>query len=244
MPSSPDILRALAPTGRLRTTINLGNIVLAQRDAGTGALRGVSVDLARELAQRLGVEAELHPFDTAGKAFAALQAGTCDIGFLAIDPERGMDVDYTPPYVIIEGTYLVADGSRLRTVEDVDRPEVRIAAGKNTAYDLYLSRALKAAELVHYPTSAAAIAALLAGETDAAAGVREPLAEAAAQNAGFRVMAGRFLTIRQAMALAKGRGVGHAYASAFIEEMKANGFVAAALAATGQSAAVAPPGEG
>jgi polar amino acid transport system substrate-binding protein len=136
--------------------------------------------------------------------------------------------------VIIQGTYLIPDTSKLRTVDDVDRDGVRIAAGKNTAYDLHLSRALRHAQLVHYPSSAAAIDALLAGETDAAAGVRQPLAMAASQNPGFRIMEGRFLTIQQAMALPKGRGAAHAFATAFIEEMKATGFVRSALARSGQ----------
>jgi polar amino acid transport system substrate-binding protein len=231
---TPEVVRDLAPSGRLRSTINLGNTVLAQQDS-SGALGGVSVELARELARRLGVEAELHPFDTAGKAFAALQSAECDIGFLAIDPKRGEDLDYTAPYVIIEGTYLVPASSPLREVDEVDRDGVRIAAGKNTAYDLHLSRALQHAQLVHYPSSAAAIEALLAGETDAAAGVRQPLAAIASQNSGFRVMEGRFLTIQQAMALPKGRPVAHAFAKAFIEEMKATGFVRNALARSGQN---------
>jgi len=99
-----DVLRDLAPTGQLRATINLGNIVLAQRDAGTGALGGVSADLARELARRLDVGVVLVPFDTAGKAFEALQSGACDVGFLAIDPTRAEVLDFTSPYVLIEGT--------------------------------------------------------------------------------------------------------------------------------------------
>ena len=234
----PDVTRELAKTGRLRTTINLGNVVLAQRDPTTGELGGVSVDLARELAKRLGVEAELHPFDTAGKAFAALKSGECDLGFLAIDPQRAEDLDYTSPYVIIEGTYLVPDQSPLRMIEDVDQDGIRIAAGKNTAYDLHLSRALRHAKLVHYPSSAAAIAALLAGETDAAAGVRQPLARAARSQPGFRVMDGQFLTIEQAMAVAKGRPNAHAFVCDFIEEMKASGFIGAALAKSGQSEAI------
>ncbi len=229
-----DVVLDLAPTGRLRSTINLGNTVLAQQDPETGVLGGVSVDLARELARRLGVEVELHPFDTAGKAFAALQSGACDIGFLAIDPKRAEDLDYTFPYVLIEGTYLVPASSPLREVDDVDRDGVRIAAGKNSAYDLHLSRTLRHAQIVHYPSSAAAIDALLAGETDTAAGVRQPLAAAASRHPGFRVMEGRFLTIKQAMALPKRRTAGHAFLRAFVEEMKASGFVASALARSGQ----------
>lgn len=236
-----DVVHDLAPTGRVRATINLGNPVLARRDAG-GALGGVSVDLARELARRLGVEAELFSFDTAGKAFAALASGACDVGFLAIDPARAEALDFTAPYVLIEGTYLVREASPLRRVEDVDADGVRIAAGKNTAYDLHLSRALERARLVHAPSSQAAIELFLAGGTDAVAGVRQPLAAVAARTPGHRVMEGRFLGIEQAMALPRGRAAGAAFLRRFIEEAKASGFVAEALARSGQGdAAVAPP---
>lgn len=230
----------LLPVGRLRATINLGNPVLAQQGAD-GALGGVSVDLARELARRLGVEVELHPFDTAGKAFAALRDGACDVGFLAIDPQQAEALDYTAPYVLIEGTYMVADGSPLRRVEDVDAAGVRIAAGKDTAYDLHLSRALRHARLVHAPTSEAAVEVFLAGQADTVAGVRQPLATIAAARPGLRVMEGRFLAIEQAMALPRGRGAGAAALHRFVEEMKVSGFVADALARSGQGdAAVAP----
>jgi polar amino acid transport system substrate-binding protein len=237
-----DVRHDLAPTGRLRATINLGNTVLAQRDAETGALGGVSVDLVHELARRLDVEAVLSPFDTAGKAFEALRSGACDVGFLAIDPARAEVLDFTPPYVLIEGTYLVPEASPLRDVEEVDSEGVRIAAGKNTAYDLHLSRALRHATLVHAPSSQAAIELFLAGQTDVVAGVRQPLAAVAAKRPGFRVMEGRFLAIEQAMALPCGRAAGAAYLRAFIEEMKSSGFVAAALAQSGQGdATVVPP---
>ena len=240
--ATTDVLRDLAPTGRLRATINLGNTVLAQRHAETGALGGVSADLARELARQLDVGAVLVPFDTAGKAFEALRSGACDVGFLAIDPARAEALDFTPPYVLIEGTYLVPELSPLRDVEDVDSDGVRIAAGKNTAYDLHLSRALRRATLVHAPSSRAAIDLFLAGETDAVAGVRQPLTAVAAERSGFRVMDGRFLAIEQAMTLPRGHAAGAAFLREFIEEMKASGFVAAALARSGQGdATVAPP---
>ena len=236
-----ELLHDLAPTGRLRATINLGNPVLAQQDAATGALGGVSAELARELARRLGVEAVLVPFDTAGKAFEALRSGACDVGFLAIDPARAEALDFTPPYVLIEGTYLVPEVSALHDVEKVDRDGVRIAAGKNTAYDLHLSRTLRHATLVHAPSSQAAIELFLAGGTDTVAGVRQPLAAVATRQPGLRVMDGRFLAIEQAMALPRGRAAGAACLRAFIEELKASGFVAAALARSGQhDAAVAP----
>ena len=174
------------------------------------------------LPRDFGVEAELHPFDTAGAAFEALKSGACDIGFLAIDPKRAEDLDYTAPYVIIEGTYLVPEASSYQTVEQVDQDGVKIAAGKNSAYDLHLTRAPRHAKLVHYPSSQAAVDGFLAGETDVVAGVRQPLVATTAKRPGVRVLDGKFLTIEQAMTLPKGRTIGHAYLRHFIEEMKAS----------------------
>src|SRR6476469_6137452 len=131
---SARVVEELAPTGRLRATINFGNPVLAQRDPATGEPRGVSVDLARELGRRRGVAGELVTFEAAGKAFAALQSGSCDVGFLAIDPARAADLTFTAPYVFIEGTYVVPAESKLREISDFDVEGVRIASGKNTAY--------------------------------------------------------------------------------------------------------------
>jgi polar amino acid transport system substrate-binding protein len=226
----PATIKELAPTGKLRATINFGNPVLAQKDPITGEPRGVSVELARELGRRLGLEVELVTFDTAGNAFAALQSRACDVGFLAIDPARAADLAFTAPYVTIEGTYLVRSTSALRSIEDFDREGIRIAAGKNTAYDLHLSRALKHATLVHAPTSVAAIELFLRDELDAAAGVRQPLVAFAQANPGLRVIEGRFMVIEQAMAMPKGREAGARFLDAYVEEMKASGFVDQALA--------------
>jgi polar amino acid transport system substrate-binding protein len=230
-----DLPRKLAPKGRLRATINLGNVVLAQRDAATGSLSGVSVALARELGR-------IFPFETAGKAFAALQARQCDVGFLAIDPVRAADLAFTAPYVLIEGTYLVRSDSDLRSVDDVDRAGIRIAAGKNTAYDLFLSRTLRRAGLVHAPTSADALDLFLAQDLEAAAGVRQPLLAYARAHPGLRVLEDRFTAIEQAMAMPKGEEDAWRYLCAFVEEAKASGLVARALEASGQSdATVAGP---
>lgn len=242
MPAVPShVVQELAPTGRLRATINLGNPVLAQQDAATGEPRGVSVDLARELGRRIGLPVELVTFDAAGKAFAALGSEACDVGFLAIDPARAEDLAFTAPYVLIEGTYMVPDASPLREVGDVDRDGVRIAAGRNAAYDLYLSRTLKRAKLVYAPTSHAALEMFAAERLDAAAGVRQPLLAFAGTHPGLRVMEGRFMAIEQAIATPKPRADGAAYLRTFVEEMKASGLVAASLARSGQDATVAPP---
>jgi polar amino acid transport system substrate-binding protein len=240
MAPSPDVVKDLVPTGKLRAAINYGNTVLVQRSA-SGELSGITVDLSRELAKRLGVPVEFTPFDGAGKSFAAVKAGDLDVGFFAIEPVRAAEIAFTSPYVIIEGTYMVPADSPLKTIADVDREGVRIAVGKGSAYDLYLSRTIKHATLVRAATSAAAMELFLADKLDAGAGVKQPIV-AFAKAHGLRVMEGRFQTIEQAMGTAKPHAAGAAYLTAFIEELKASGFVAEALKRANQpDAAVAPP---
>ena len=238
--------RQLAPGGRLRAAINFGNPVLAQKAPGTGAPCGVSVDLARALGERLGLPVDLVTFEAAGKVFEALKTtGAWDLAFLAIDPVRAAEIAFTSPYVVIEGTYLVRAASPFRAVDQLDRDGVRIAVGQGAAYDLFLTRTLKQAQIVRADTSAAAIDLFLAGGLDAAAGVRQPLSAAARAQPGLRVLDGRFTAIEQAMGLPRARAAGLAFVQSFIEEMKASGFVAAALARSGQGdAAVAPPAAG
>jgi polar amino acid transport system substrate-binding protein len=240
---SPDVVSELAPTGRLRAAINLGNSVLAQKDAG-GELRGVTVDLARELARRAGIALDLVPFEAAGKVFEALKAGAWDVAFLAIEPVRAAEIDFTAPYVLIEGTYMVPADSPLKTIADVDRPGVRIAVGRGSAYDLYLTRTIKNATLVRAHTGGgrAMIDLFLTEKLEAAAGVKQPLVAYARTDPNVRVMDGRFMEIQQAMGTPKGRDKAARYLRAFVEEMKASGFIAEALKRSNQpDAAVAPP---
>ena len=225
----------------LRAAINFGNPILANRGAG-GAPQGVSVDLAREAARRLGVAVELVTFTSAGQVVEAVKARQVDLAFVAIDPVRAADADYTPPYVVIEGAYLVRQGSPLQRNEDVDRAGTRIAVGRGSAYDLFLTRALKAATLVQAPTSPAVTDLFLAQGLEVAAGVRQQLEADAARVGGVRLLPGRFMVIEQALGVPKGRTASQAWLRGFIEEMKASGFVADALRRHGiQGAAVAPP---
>jgi polar amino acid transport system substrate-binding protein len=244
MSASPDVVRAFTPTGRLRASINLGNPVLAGRDAG-GAAKGVSVDLARSFAQRLGVELELVVFDSAGASVDAVTREQADIGFFAIDPKRGEHIQFTPPYVLIEGCYLVRQGSPLQANEEVDRPGTRVVAGRGSAYDLFLSRELKQAQVVHAPSSQAVLRHFLDSGAEVAAGVRQQLEQDAAPVGGLRLLPGRFMVIRQAMGCPRSRGTpAAAELAAFVEEMKASGFVAQALQRHGiEGAAVAPAGD-
>jgi len=240
-PAPPaDAVKELAPTGKLRAAINVGNVVLAQRDEN-GGVRGASVDLARELAQRLGVPIDLHVYDAAGKVTDAAKTGEWDIAFVAIEPARAEGIGFTSPYVIIEGTYLVGTDSPLKSIADVDRDGVRVAVGKGSAYDLFLTRTLQHATLVRYPTSPLALEGFLTDKLDAAAGVKQQLVQFAKANPNVRVMDGHFQDIRQAMATPLGRDAGLKYLNSFIEEMKASGFVRSALERSGQSGGLVAP---
>lgn len=239
-----DIARDFAPTGKLRASINLGNPILASKDAATGRAKGVSVDLAARFADKLGVPLELVVFDTAGKSVDAVTAEEADIGFFAIDPKRGEGIHFTPPYVLIEGCYLVRDDSPLKANEEVDRAGTRVVVGKGSAYDLFLSRELKQAQIEHAPSSPAVVEHFVQTGADVAAGVKQQLEMDAGRMGGLRLLPGRFMVIRQAMGCPRRRGETAAAAlSAFVEEMKSSGFVAAALARHGiQGASVAPAG--
>jgi polar amino acid transport system substrate-binding protein len=239
---SPALVRELAPTGRLRAAINFGNAVLAQPDQAGGPPRGVSGELARELARRLDVGIDYVTFEAAGKVFDALKDGLWDVAFLAVDPVRAAGIAFTAPYVVIEGVYLVPKDSALHTVEEVDQDGVRIAVAEGSAYDLYLSRTIKRATLLRQPSGPESLEMFMRDGLEAAGGVRQPISAFAEAHPETRVIPGRFMAIEQAMGTVKGREAGVAYLRMFIEEMKASGFVARALAASGQGdAAVAPP---
>lgn len=234
-------LTELSPLGRIRVAINLGNPVLASRSAN-GELQGVSVDLAREAARRLGAKLDLLPFPAAGRVVEAIRTGQVDLAFVAIDPVRGADLAYTAPYVTIEGAYLVRDNSPLRDNAEVDRLGMRIVVGRGSAYDLFLTREIKSATLVRAPSSQAVTDMFLDQKLDVAAGVKQQLEADARRVGGVRLLPGRFMVIEQAMAVPKGRDSARAWLWNFIEEMKASGFVGEALKRHGiEGAAVAPP---
>jgi polar amino acid transport system substrate-binding protein len=232
----------LAPSGKLRAAINFGNPILAAKDAVTGEARGVSVDLARELGRRLGVPVELVTYTAAGKVVEGATANEWDIAFVAIDPKRGADMAQTTPYVVIEGAYMVPQASPVVTNADVDRQGTRIVVGAGSAYDLYLSREIRHAQLVRAPTSPLVVDTMVQQGMDVAAGVRQQLEADAKRLPGLRLLDGRFMVINQAMATPNGRPAGARYLGEFVEEMKASGFVAQALARHRiEGAAVAPP---
>lgn len=225
--------KELAPSGTLRVGINLGNPVICQRDPAGGDPKGVGPALARELGRRAGVPVKIVTYETAGLMADAVKQDEWDVAFLAIDPARATDIGFTEAYVLIEGAYMVPEGSPIRSSADVDHPGKRIAVGLKTAYDLYLTREIKRAELVRSDSSKAAIAQYLAGGIDVVAGVRQPLAAAAKEHPGNRVLADSFMVIRQASGVPKGRAAALEYLAAFIVDAKKSGFVDNALKESG-----------
>jgi polar amino acid transport system substrate-binding protein len=240
-PVGGDVRASLAPTGALRVAINYGNAALARRDA-SGSLSGVSVDIAQELARRLGLTLVMVPFDAAGKVTAAAGTNVWDVAFLARDPERAKEITFTAAYVVINGNYVVAKASRFHGVADVDQSGVSVAVSTNSAYDLYLSRALKHAKLIHAGSTPETIALFRAEHIDVLAGVKRALDDVVANDSTLRMIPEPFMAINQAMGTPAGRPAGAAWLSAFVEDIKASGFVAQALQRNGQGdAMVAPP---
>ena len=239
----PAVAALLAPSGRLRASINLGNPILANLDPATGRAAGVSVDLAHALAARLGVSLETIEFPAAAKSVDAVTRGAADVGFFAIDPLRAAEIAFTEAYLLIEGAYLVREDSPCRSNEDVDRSGTTVVVGLGSAYDLFLTRELKAASFVRVAGAEEAVATLRNGGADVAGGIRQTLVEVAASTPGLRVLPGRFMVIRQAMGLARGRGRdAQAALHAFVETMKAGGFVTEAMRRHDVAGAtVAPP---
>lgn len=241
MTTTPAILSAFTPTGKLRASINLGNPILAYRGDDGGA-RGVSVDLAGEFARLLGAELELVVVDAAGKSVDVVASEGADIGFFAIDPVRGANIAFSAAYVLIEGCYLVKQDSPIRANEEVDTAAHRVVVGKGSAYDLYLTRSLQHAQIVRSPTSPTVVDTFLETVADVAAGVKQQLEADAQRHGGLRLLDGRFMVIQQAMGTPKSCGAeAAAFLAAFVERMKASGFVADALARHGiEGASVAP----
>ena len=241
MQAPTSITFALAPTGTLRASINLGNALLANVNPINRQPFGISIDLAHELARRLGVDVELISFDSARYSVEAVKDEKADIGFFAIDPLRGDGIIFTSPYVVIEGGYMVRDDSKLQSIDEVDRSGHTIAVINGSAYDLFLSREIKQAEIVREPTAPEVLNAFTTQQLDVVAGVKQMLIEEVKHHVGLRLLPGRFMEIQQAMVLPNGKGDAAAeYLCQFVQDVKASGFVQDAISRHGiHGAAVA-----
>ncbi len=240
---TPAAVVALAPTGVLRAAINLSNFLLVTGREADGTPRGVSPDMARRLAERLGVGIELRSYKSPGDLADDATSGLWDIGNIGAEPARAETIAFTAAYCEIECTYLVPAGSPITRIDEVDRPGVRIASAPRAAYDLWLEANLRHAELVRPPTLAGSFQLFVDERLDALAGLRPGLLGDAVRLPGSRVLDGQFSSVQQAMGTPRGRDeAGVNYLKAFVEEMKASGFVADRIAAHGVvGLGVAPP---
>jgi polar amino acid transport system substrate-binding protein len=218
--------KELAPTGTLRVGLNMSNFLLTASDSATGKPKGIAAELGQEFARRLGVAAELVPFPNPGALAEAAKTGAWDIGFLGAEPQRANEIDFTAAYVEIEATYLVPPGSPLKAIAEVDRKDVRIAVPEKSAYELYLTRSLKNAELVRTKGADAAFKQFVADKLDALAGLRPRLVTDHEKLPGSRILDGNFTAVQQAAGVPKGRPAGAKLLREFIEEARATGLVA------------------
>jgi polar amino acid transport system substrate-binding protein len=217
--------KALAPTGTLHVGLNMSNFLLTATDSATGKPKGIAADLGNELGKRLGVPVELVPFPTPGAVADAAKSGKWDVAFIGAEPQRAREIDFTAAYVEIEATYLVPAGSPIKSIAEVDRPGIRIAISARSAYDLWLERNLKHAELVR-ERGDDVMKRFVSDKLDAMAGLRPGLMKNQPQVPGSRILDGNFTTVQQAAGAPTGRPAGAKYLREFIEDVKATGLVA------------------
>ncbi len=240
---SPEILAELAPSGVLRAAINLGNFLLVTGRSPSGEPEGVSPDMARAIADRLGVPVSYVPYPRPGELADAAGTGAWDIGLIGAEPARAERIAFTAAYAEIEATYLVPAGSPLGSVAEVDRPGVRIAVTARSAYDLWLERNIRHATLVRSEGLDGAYEKFVREGLEALAGLRPRLLTDAAKLPGARILDGQFTAVQQAVGTARANAAGAAFLRGFVEEAKASGLVARLIEKHRvQGLSVAPPG--
>jgi len=221
-----EIVSELAPTGVLRAAINMGNFLLVTWRSPSGDPEGVAPDMAREIASSLGVPVRYVPYARPGELADAAGTGVWDIGLIGAEPQRAEKIAFTPAYVEIEATYLVPAGSPLTTIAEVDRAGVRIAVTARSAYDLWLERNIKNAQLVRSDGGDATFKQFVDDKLDALAGLRPRLLEDAAKLPGSRILDGQFTAVQQAVGTARRNTAGAEFLRNFVEEAKQSGLVA------------------
>ncbi|HTV44994.1 MAG TPA: ABC transporter substrate-binding protein [Stellaceae bacterium] len=225
MPAAP--VSELAPTGVLRAAINMGNFLLVTGKTPSGDPQGVAPDMAREIAQRLGVPIRYVPYARPGELADAVGTDVWDIGLIGAEPQRAEKISFTPAYVEIEATYLVPPGSPLQKIEDVDRPGVRIAVSARSAYDLWLARNIKHAQVIRSEGGGGAtFKQFIDDKMDAMAGLRPGLLSDREKLPGARILDGQFTAVQQAVGTAKSNTAGAVFLRDFVEEAKRSGLVA------------------
>lgn len=230
LPEAPAAARTeLAPGGKLRAGMNLGNNLFTRKDAASGELKGVSVDLMRELAARLGVPVEFVVHATPGEVADSAQKGTWDVAILAIEPARAKTITFSPAITEIEASYMVHRDSALQSAAQVDTAGVRIAAPEKAGYELYLTRTIRNATLVRASSTQGAIDLFKERRADTLAGLKPNLLDLLDTKSGDRLLTGNFMVVNHGLGIPGNRPAAAAYLKAFVEEMNASGFVARSI---------------
>lgn len=238
---SVDVRQALAPTGTVRVAFIAGPIY-AQKDAATGELKGVAVDLGTELARRVGLPFQPVVYPSPAAIVAAAKSGEWDVALMGISAERALEMDFSAPYMEVEQTYLVRAGVPITNRSDVDRQGVRVGVLEKAAADIFLSGALKSATLVRGKSVNELYDLLDSGKADVIAATTSALLSGARQRPGSRVLDGRILAERIGMGVPKGRdAAAAAYVGRYVEDAKADGFVKSAIERAGLRGAVVAP---
>ena len=240
-PPTPEVRQALAPAGKLRVGLQLGNPLNVIRDSASGEMNGVAFDLGKELARRMGVPFEPVLYPSVGALLDAGKSGAWDVAFVGFSPARAKEWDFTALHLEIEFGYLIPGGSSISTMADVDRPGIRVAVQEKSGPDSFFSRTLKNAVVIRAPSNPGALEALKSGRADVMASIKPILFEMSNQLPGSRVLDGRPGIDPHAMAMPKGRDLGVAYARQFIEDAKSEGLVKAAIERAGIRGAVVAP---
>ena len=240
---SQAVLSELAPTGVLRAAINMGNFLLVTGRTPSGDPDGVSPDMARAIADKLGVPVKYVPFERPSGLADAAGTNVWDIGLIGAEPARAEKIAFTAAYVEIEATYLVPPGSPLQSIADVDRTGIRIGVTAGSAYDLWLDRNIRHATLVRSNASRSAWQQFTEDKLEAYAGLRPGLLSDVQKLPGSRILDGQFTAVQQAIGTSKANTAGAAFLRSFVEEAKASGFVASLIVKHHvKGLSVAPPG--
>jgi polar amino acid transport system substrate-binding protein len=235
-----DAVRALAPAGKLRVGVYAGSPTSMVRDARTGEARGVSYELGRELAARLGVPFEAVEYPRVAEVVEAIKAGRVDFTVTNASPARAKEIDFTSPILALELGYLAPRGSAITSAADVDRPGVRVGVTQGSTSQATLSKTLKSATLVAAPTVKAAVDLLSSGGIDVYATNKAILSEMSDQIAGSRILEGRWGLEHMAIGYPKGREAGAAYLRRFAETARSEGLVRRAAQRAGLRGAAEP----
>jgi polar amino acid transport system substrate-binding protein len=223
-PSTMSNVRSeLAPSGKVRVGINFGNALLASNEGGQQG--GITVDLARELARRLSAELEIVSFQSAARLAEGASEGVWQVAFLASDPARAGEIAFTTPYLEIDATYLVASGSPIKAMADVDRPGVRVAVSERSAYDLFLTRTVQHASLVRAPGVDPSVDLYFKEKLDTLAGLRPLLLQLAQDEPGLRVLDERFMSVGQAIGTLKNKPAAADYLQQFVDDIRKSGLL-------------------